>query len=759
MAAAGQEQWPLLFTANGDEVQVFAPQPESFDGTRFSARAAVAVKRPQDNGPIFGAVWGQGVLEVDRDSRMGELKSFTVTDARMPGMSAEELTRFKEMLSTEIPKRTAPISIDWIVSALEEEQQENTAYENDPPEIIYRETPGVLVFIDGDPVYEAVQGNAPEGGDAVYNAGNTSMERIVNTPFLIVRTQGTHYLYGSGLWFSARDLNGPWKHETNVPSALSELAAKVDDTAELATASADGNTRIPDVVVSTKPAELLDLDGSPQFQPLPETGLLYATNTQDDLFMDITTQDYYLLASGRWYATRDLKKGPWRFVPSDALPAAFAKIPEGSAKDGALAHIAGTTAAAEAVRDARIPQTASVDRKSATVQVTYDGDPSFERVEGTNIEQAVNANTTVLRIGGRYHVCDNAVWFEGDTPDGPWMVSTEVPAEVNDIPPSSPIYNVRYVYIYDHTPDVVFVGYTPGYLGSYVQGGTVIYGTGYYYRPWRGYWRPRPFTWGFNMFYDPWVGWGYGLGWGYNWFYPAWGGYGYYHPYGCGWWGPYGYYPPPYYHHPHGHYYGHRGAVNRSESGVAQGTRPARARPANLYASRTGAGVRPSVVDRGSTTLQRSTTKQPGTTSTMKPLARDHFTDAQGNVYRRDQSRTERYDNGRWSKVPQPARNVEREPAKPTQKPGQPSVQPPVQAPSQPQVKPQDRTSIQRPARDPQRIQQDRQRGEQRMRDMDQSRQQRTQPAPTPRPERAQPQRSQPQPHITPSKGGGGKKR
>lgn len=56
------------------------------------------------------------------------------------------------------------------------------------------------------------------------------------------------------------------------------------------------------------------------------------------------------------------------------------------------------------------------------------------------------------------------------TPDGPWTVSTEVPQAVNTIPPSSPVYNVRYVYIYDHTPDVVFTGYTPGYLGSYVRG-------------------------------------------------------------------------------------------------------------------------------------------------------------------------------------------------------------------------------------------------------------------------------------------------
>ncbi len=790
ITSQAQDQWPVVFTANGDEVQVFTPQPESYDGSRVSMRAAVALKRSTDKEPVFGAIWGQGTLEVDRGSRMGKLTSFNVTDARMPGLETAELNRFKETLSAEIPKHTAPIAIDWIVSALENEQQHSDAYVNDPPAIIYRETPSVLVYIDGEPVYEPVKGTTTESGDPVYGDGGNAIERVMNTPFFLVREKGgDHYLYGSGLWYRSKDVKGPWKRESNAPSAMQALAKQVDATAELAPAASDGSVVVPEVVVSTVPAELLDLKGSPQFKPLPETGLLYATNTSDDLFMDITTQDYYLLASGRWFATSDLKGGPWRYVESDRLPTAFAKIPEGSAKDGALAHIAGTRAATEAVRDASIPQTASVDRSTATVQVSYDGDPRFERVDGTNIYQAVNASTTVLRIDGRYHVCDNAVWFEGDTPDGPWVVSTVVPAEVNTIPPSSPIYNVRYVYIYDYTPNVVFTGYTPGYLGCYVQGGTVIYGTGYYYAPWPGYWRPRPYTWGFNMYYDPWIGWGYGMGWGYNWFYPAWGGYGHYHPYGCGWWGgPWGYYPPVYYSdgygQGHGHYYGHRSDVSGGRRSEASGTAAnsdatARMRPANLYASRADAGVRPSIVDRGTTratptdragtkppTEERGGTKTPTTQPNVKPMTRDHFTDAQGNVYRREEGGTQQYTNGRWTKVP-PSTQAEPARTQPAQQPPvQRPTQPPVERPTQPQTKPQERPTNQPPVvRDPQRIQQDRQRGEQRTNDMNQYRQQRTQPpAARPAPQRSQPQqRSAPSsaprssPGSAPSRGGGGR--
>jgi len=175
----------------------------------------------------------------------------------------------------------------------------------------------------------------------------------------------------------------------------------------------------------------------------------------------------------------------------------------------------------------------------------------------------------------------------------------------------------------------------------------------------------------------------------------------------------------------------------------------ARVRPANLYASRAEAGVRPSIVDRRSTntaTTKPSGAKQPGTTAATKPMTRDHFTDAQGNVYRREEDRTQRYESGRWNKVPETVPADRSKPVQPVQKPAQPSIRPPVQTPSQPQVKPPARPATQQPARDPQRIQQDRQRGEQRMRDMDQSRQQRTQPAPAPKPA----------PSKAPSKGGGG---
>jgi len=79
-------------------------------------------------------------------------------------------------------------------------------------------------------------------------------------------------------------------------------------------------------------------------------------------------------------------------------------------------------------------------------------------------------------------------------------VADNIPAEIYSIPPSNPLYHDRYVYVYGSTPDEVYVGYTPGYLGAYVWDDTVVFGTGWYYPGWIGLdWYGWPWTWGFGF--------------------------------------------------------------------------------------------------------------------------------------------------------------------------------------------------------------------------------------------------------------------
>ena len=138
------------------------------------------------------------------------------------------------------------------------------------------------------------------------------------------------------------------------------------------------------------------------------------------------------------------------------------------------------------------------------------------------------------------------VWFKASTPQGAWTIADTVPDEVYTIPPSSPVYYVTYVKVYNSTPEVVYVGYTPGYYGTVVSASTntVVYGTGWYYAPYISptVWYGWPYTYGVgaNFTWAESTGWSFGFGYGYAyypWYYPWWGPMGYY---GYGWYPYYG---------------------------------------------------------------------------------------------------------------------------------------------------------------------------------------------------------------------------
>ena len=292
------------------------------------------------------------------------------------------------------------------------------------------------------------------------------------------------------------------------------------------------------IYVSVGPGELLVTEGPPQFEIIPTTNLEYVKNTTANIFRDTNSLEYYILLAGRWFRSKSLESGPWEFVDGKSLPEQFAKIPENSPKAGVLASVPGTGPAKEALIANAIPQTATITRNQAQLQVKYDGDPQFKKIEGTDLHYAVNTATPVIQVDDKnYYAVENAVWFVGAAPDGPWAVATSVPPAIYSIPPSSSLHYVTYVKVYRSTPDVVYVGYTPGYYGTVVSSttSTVVYGTGWYYPPYVGnYWYGAPYTYGVGVAstWSSGTGWSITIGVGYTYGYP------YYYP----WWGPWGYY-------------------------------------------------------------------------------------------------------------------------------------------------------------------------------------------------------------------------
>jgi hypothetical protein len=261
----------------------------------------------------------------------------------------------------------------------------------------------------------------------------------------------------------------------------------------------------------------------------------------NDIFLDSSGHRYYTLLSGRWYHAAALTSG-WQFVRSDSLPADFARIPESSPKGSVLSCVAGTTEALEALMDARIPQTARIDRKTVPETVAYDGRPKFAPIRGTRLEYALNTPAVLIRDLSEYFYVDRGLWFCSEAPSGPWRICTRRPAEVELIPPDYPVYICKFAQIYDASDSYVSAGFTVGYLNSFIDGPGITYGTGFAYRSWQGNdYYPRPMTWGFNMHYNPGFGWCLGYNYGPDLMNsgPTSGR----SPWSGGWWGPSAYQP------------------------------------------------------------------------------------------------------------------------------------------------------------------------------------------------------------------------
>ncbi|MFA6294255.1 MAG: hypothetical protein WC637_20860, partial [Victivallales bacterium] len=503
-----EDSWPRKIEFNHTKIVIYQPQPDSLEGNILKGRAAFSMTTETQKEPLFGAMWFESEVEIDRDDRTVEIITTKIPHLRIADVESEQGKKLIGKLQDELDGLDITMSFDRLLASINASEQERKAamdFNEEPPKIIVEDKPAVLITIAGDPELREL--------------GDTELMKVINTPFFIVLDPKTrlYWLSGANTWFSTADINGDWKGGVKPPvnvlnTYMKDMESKGEKPQDIPPSE---DKRIPKIIVATEPSELIVIDGEPLLKALPGNELLYVKNTEDDVFIELDTELYYVILGGRWYRSKELD-GPWEFVRPDKLPKSFAGIPSTSEKGHVLTFVPGTCMAKHAVADAQVPQTASIKRDEVSLTVAYDGEPQFKQIGGTSMEYAVNSAEQVLKIDGKYYCCHEAVWFVSDSAAGPWTVCDSVPSTVQSIPPDNPLYNTKYVRVYDSDPDYVYVGYTPEYLGSYPYYGTVVYGTGYCYRPWIG--RnftcfPRFRSWGCHPNYNPWSGWSFGMSW------------------------------------------------------------------------------------------------------------------------------------------------------------------------------------------------------------------------------------------------------
>ncbi len=543
-AAPPADPWPRVVDLKNGQVLVYQPQVNKWEGNRIDFRCALAIKPEGAKEEAFGVIFANARTQVDKVARTVVFEDFKFTKTDFPTLPNHGAAYTTE-LQSEFAKGVRTIALDRIEAslALAGIKPPAVPVENTPPQVIVSYSPAILVPIDGAPVLKPVP-------------NHSRAKRVINTRALILQGGLTdaYYMHVYDGWLSATSISGPWTQAYPGPFMANEMNAIAAELSKQGVVDLlDGGPKanpkpsladgVPAIYTAQAPAELIVFKGQPDFVPIVGTQLLWASNTTSDVLINTANSNYYALLAGRWFMAGGLT-GPWTFVASNALPPDFAKIPPQSLAGAVLPTVAGTPQAQEAVIENSIPQTATVPLKNGpNFTPSFDGPPQYAAIPGTSLSYVVNSSEPIIQVTPRsYYAVVAGVWFTAAQLTGPWTIATSIPTAIYAIPPSSPIYYVTYVRIYEATPQYVYVGYTPGYLGVVVSPyGTVVYGTGYAYSPWIGsVWYPPPYTYyvAAAPVYNPWVGFTYGFAMGLAtaaWTEPYWGG-AYYYP---AYWGHY----------------------------------------------------------------------------------------------------------------------------------------------------------------------------------------------------------------------------
>jgi hypothetical protein len=195
---------------------------------------------------------------------------------------------------------------------------------NAMPKVFVSTKPSELILLTGAPNYLAVTG--------------TGLLWVSNTESDVFRQgkTGSIFFLISGRWFSAPDFSGPWTFATTtlpedfkkipVSHARSRVLASVPGTDQATEAVL--LAQIPETArVSKKDIKAPDVEyqGEPQFQPIEQTKVSRATNTDKDI---IKVGDlFYMCVDGVWFMARN-PSGPWEVTGS--VPGEIYEIPVSS---------------------------------------------------------------------------------------------------------------------------------------------------------------------------------------------------------------------------------------------------------------------------------------------------------------------------------------------------------------------------------------------------------------------------------------------
>jgi hypothetical protein len=192
----------------------------------------------------------------------------------------------------------------------------------------------------------------------------------------------------------------------------------------------------PKIFYSRQPAILVQYLGNPRFKPtIPDrSDLLFAVNSNWEIFFDTASQRYFLLNQDNWLTAPGIQ-GPWSAAVG--LPTALWSLPPGDNWDHVRTNLPGK-------KVSQVPQV-FVSARPAELIITK-GDPSYRTIKGTHLKQVSNTESIVIRNSDdeTFYFLTAGRWFSASSLDGPWAAASKnMPAEFGKIPDTDPLASVK----------------------------------------------------------------------------------------------------------------------------------------------------------------------------------------------------------------------------------------------------------------------------------------------------------------------------
>jgi hypothetical protein len=210
--------------------------------------------------------------------------------------------------------------------------------------------------------------------------------------------------------------------------SLDRIIAQLD-VSQVKVRKVDVNLAPPKIFASEKPAVMIIFMGKPRFKPVIGSDLMFAINTNWDVFMDPGASKYYILNGKSWLVTDNLEKGTW--AATTTLPDALTKLPADNNWSDVLAAIPPVSA-----KDVPV---VFVSYEPAELIVTR-GAPEFEPLPGTKLMLVANTDSDLFfnTAEKQYYMLAAGRWFKTGALAGPWTAaSTTLPDDFKNIPEDS----------------------------------------------------------------------------------------------------------------------------------------------------------------------------------------------------------------------------------------------------------------------------------------------------------------------------------